>query len=59
MSSNISFLYSIEIRSKYQELKCTNETFPSQEIENLKYNCYINGQKAWNGVALISKKTLK
>ena len=41
-----------------QELKCTNETFPSQEIENLKYNCYINGQKAWNGVALISKKTL-
>ena len=39
-----------------QELKCTNESFPSQVIENLKYNCYVNGQKAWNGVALIYKK---
>ena len=39
-----------------QELKCTNEAFPFQEIENLKYHCYVNGQKAWNGVALISKK---
>ncbi len=39
-----------------QELKCTNESFPFQEIENLKYNCYVNGQKAWNGVALICKK---
>ncbi len=42
-----------------QELKCTNETFPFLEIESLGYNCYVNGQKAWNGVALISKKVLK
>ena len=41
-----------------QELKCTNENFPSEEIEKLKYNYYVNGQKAWNGVALISKKDL-
>ena len=41
-----------------QELKCTNESFPSQVIENLKYNCYVNGQKAWNGVALICKKNV-
>ena len=41
-----------------QELKCTNENFPSIEIEKLKYNCYVNGQKAWNGVSLICKKNL-
>ncbi len=41
-----------------QELKCTNETFPFKEIENIKYNSYVNGQKAWNGVALICKKKI-
>ncbi len=38
-----------------QELKCTDETFPLEEINKLKYYCYVNGQKAWNGVALICK----
>ena len=42
-----------------QELKCTNESFPISEIESIKYNCNINGQKAWNGVAIISKNNLK
>jgi len=41
-----------------QELKCTNDTFPINEIENLNYYCNINGQKAWNGVALISKNKI-
>ena len=41
-----------------QELKCTNENFPLKEIENLKYNCLVNGQKAWNGVAIIFKNNL-
>ena len=41
-----------------QELKCINENFPSEVIESLGYNCYINGQKAWNGVALICKRNL-
>ncbi len=41
-----------------QELKCTNDAFPLQAIEKLNYNCYVNGQKAWNGVALICKKSL-
>ena len=41
-----------------QELKCTNENFPSEEVKKLKYNYYVNGQKAWNGVGLISKKNL-
>ena len=41
-----------------QELKCTNEVFPYQQIEEIGYNCYVNGQKAWNGVAILSKKKL-
>ncbi len=41
-----------------QELKCTNETFPFKLIEELNYNCFVNGQKAWNGVAFISKKKI-
>ena len=41
-----------------QELKCINENFPKKELNNIGYNCYINGQKAWNGVAIISKLKL-
>jgi len=41
-----------------QELKCIEESFPKDEIIKNGYNCYINGQKAWNGVAIISKKEL-
>jgi len=41
-----------------QELKCINEKFPYEEIKKLGYNCYVNGQKAWNGVAILSKNNL-
>ena len=41
-----------------QELKCIEEKFPKQEIEKLGYKSYVNGQKAWNGVAFLSKKPL-
>ena len=47
--SNIYFL---------QELKSIEETFPKEEIINLGYKAYINGQKAWNGVAILSKDPL-
>ena len=42
-----------------QELKCTNETFPREELENINYKCYVNGQKAWNGVAILSKESIE
>ena len=42
-----------------QELKCTNEKFPHKEIKNIGYHSSVNGQKAWNGVAFISKDPLK
>ncbi|MGN7619207.1 MAG: exodeoxyribonuclease III [Ehrlichia sp.] len=38
-----------------QEIKCTNEQFPFSEIESLGYKCYVHGQKARNGVAIITK----
>ena len=34
-----------------QELKCIEEKFPKQEIEKIGYKSYVNGQKAWNGIA--------
>ena len=42
-----------------QELKTIDEGFPSLDITKLGYNTYVNGQKAWNGVAILSKKPLK
>ena len=41
-----------------QELKCINDGFPYEKIKNLGYHCYVNGQKAWNGVAILSKSEL-
>lgn len=38
-----------------QELKCINENFPSVELEELGYNLILNGQKTYNGVAILSK----
>lgn len=38
-----------------QELKCTDDTFPAMEIEELGYNLAIHGQKTYNGVAILSK----
>ncbi len=39
-----------------QELKCVDEAFPAAEIEALGYNCYVHGQKGFNGVALLTKR---
>ena len=38
-----------------QEIKCTNDQFPFLDLESLGYKCYVNGQKARNGVAIITK----
>ena len=42
-----------------QELKSINENFPENQIKQLGYYSYVNGQKAWNGVAILSKKKIK
>jgi exodeoxyribonuclease-3 len=38
-----------------QEIKCVNEAFPREAFEALGYNVAVHGQKAFNGVALLSK----
>jgi exodeoxyribonuclease-3 len=42
-----------------QELKCVDEAFPRQEVEALGYNVATHGQKAYNGVAILSKRPLE
>ena len=38
-----------------QETKCQDESFPREPFEALGYNLAIHGQKAFNGVAILSK----
>ena len=38
-----------------QELKCPEAAFPAAEIEALGYNVAVHGQKAFNGVAILSR----
>lgn len=42
-----------------QEIKCVNEQFPLNEINDLGYNVAISGMKSYNGVAIISKHPLE
>ena len=39
-----------------QELKCVDEAFPRAEVEGAGYNVATHGQKAYNGVAIVSKR---
>jgi exodeoxyribonuclease III len=38
-----------------QEIKCVDDAFPREAFESLGYNVAVHGQKAFNGVALLSK----
>ncbi len=42
-----------------QELKLTEEQFPRAELEAEGYHAVLLGQKAWNGVAVLSRETPK
>jgi exodeoxyribonuclease-3 len=42
-----------------QEIKCMDELFPFNELENLGYNIAVSGQKSYNGVAILSKYILE
>jgi len=41
-----------------QEIKCVDEAFPREAFEGLGYNVAVHGQKAFNGVAMLSKLPL-
>lgn len=42
-----------------QELKCEDKSFPIDRINEAGYNAVWHGQKAWNGVAVLSKKDIR
>ena len=42
-----------------QETKCIDEAFPREPFETLGYNVEVHGQKAFNGVAILSKLPLE
>jgi exodeoxyribonuclease III len=42
-----------------QELKCVDDAFPRAEVEAAGYNVATHGQKAYNGVAILSKRPLE
>lgn len=39
-----------------QELKATDEEFPTEDFERLGYRCTLNAQKTYNGVAILSRE---
>jgi len=43
----------------FQEIKTEEKNFPFDEIKKLGYESYVNGQKSYNGVCILSKKKLK
>ena len=42
-----------------QEIKCETQNFPAQVFEDLNYRAVVLGQKAYNGVAILSKLPLE
>lgn len=38
-----------------QELKATDDAFPVKALERAGYGCLWNGEKSWNGVALLAR----
>lgn len=39
-----------------QELKCTDDEFPAEALKRVGYKAVWKGQKAWNGVAILSRR---
>ena len=42
-----------------QEVKCTEERFPSAEFARLGYASAVNGQPTYNGVAILSRQEIE
>jgi len=42
-----------------QETKVIDQDFPLEPLHRLGYQCYVSGQKSYNGVALLSRKPLQ
>ncbi len=42
-----------------QELKCSDDSFPTEALDGLGYNLLLHGQKSFNGVAILSKSPIE
>ncbi len=42
-----------------QEIKTVDENFPAEIFEDIGYNSAVHGQKAYNGVAILSKRAIE
>ena len=42
----------------FQEIKTEERSYPFDEIDKLGYISYVNGQKSYNGVSILSKKKI-
>ena len=42
-----------------QEIKVEEDKFPFMELQAAGYYAVVSGQKAWNGVAILSKEPIK
>ena len=42
-----------------QEIKTEEVNFPYDDFSTMDYECYVFGQKSYNGVAIISKEKLR
>lgn len=42
-----------------QEIKCVDEAFPRAEVEAAGYDVAVHGQKAYNGVAILSNRPIE
>ena len=42
-----------------QEIKTQEESYPFTEFNNMGYMSYVNGQKSYNGVSILSKKKIE
>lgn len=42
-----------------QEIKCENDKFPLFDLEEMGWQVAVNGQKTWNGVAIISRHPIR
>jgi len=43
----------------FQEIKCVDEAFPAEPIEELGYNVAVRGQKTYHGVAILSTSPIE
>lgn len=41
-----------------QEIKCENDSFPLEDFEDAGWHVSVHGQKAFNGVALVSRQSI-